>query len=133
MRPLAFLVALSGSVLNARALNEADQRNIVSRMTFVSATQNIGIEGKAIVTDVGNLEGVALHGSLWVENLRDLTVGDVNSSFHGVTAGTSGYIKASSPVIVTENSTAANDLEFWAETTTNSAMSATIRCATTSP
>ncbi|MBK8083037.1 MAG: hypothetical protein IPK28_03915 [Devosia sp.] len=115
-RPQAFLAALSGSILNARALNEADQRNIVSRMTYLSASQHVGTSLRRITTEVGNLEATSLAGNTFILNLGGLTVGDVRAAASGITAGGHGSVMASSPILIKESSIAhAGDLEFWAE------------------
>ena len=110
---VAFITAVNGSILNGRTDGLA---NIISKKTYLFASKSIGTSSKRITTAVANLESWSYENDTWIENLGALEVGGVRAETSGVNAGGGGYIKASSPILISESSIAEQaELEFWAE------------------
>jgi Ca2+-binding RTX toxin-like protein len=96
----AFITVPDGRILNGNN----GGTNVLSGMTYLFASEDIGEEGNPITTEVGNIEGQSTTGSTWIMNSGALTVGGVvDSPDPCLFGGGSVNITASSPLMVTED------------------------------
>ncbi len=107
----AFLSAPTGNIFNALASGP----NVISGRTFLFANVDIGAQAKPITAQVGFVEGQSTTGSTWLDNTGALAVGGVTSASTALTAGGSINITAHSPVTVSENVIAKDDILIWAK------------------
>ncbi|OQX64175.1 MAG: hypothetical protein B5M56_00340 [Desulfococcus sp. 4484_241] len=106
----AFISALTGSITNGRADSGP---NVLAGKTWLFARDDIGAEGKALATQVGNIEGKTTSGTSWIENSGALTVGGVTDTDPGYSGGADANIGASSPITVIEDMTACGTIILW--------------------
>ena len=109
---VVFITAINGSILNGRSDTQA---NVLSRRTYLLASQNIGVADKRIVSQVADLQSWSQAGSSYIHNLGGLTVTNVSGGVFGAQGGGSVNITASSPVTVDQNVSAVEDVVITAE------------------
>jgi hypothetical protein len=104
---MAFIKAPAGSILNG----SPGGLNVISDETYLLANLEIGEANKPITTEVGSIESESTTGSTWLTNTGALSVGGViDSSDPGMLAGGAIVVTATSPITVTENQTADDEI-----------------------
>ena len=120
---VAFITALSGSILNGRpdenAIVKAGKADLIASNSVGSGTLRNGLTGR-IVSTVGNIEAIATSGDIWLWNKGALTVGGVvpvaASPYAMYAPNGSINIQTSSPVDVIQNNFSSNDILYQAGT-----------------
>ncbi|WP_261842146.1 LEPR-XLL domain-containing protein [Aliamphritea ceti] len=106
---IAFIAAPGGRILNDNSGGD----NVVGGKTFLFAAKDIGTSTNALTTQVGNIQGQSTTGSTYIVNTGALAVGGVVSGLpNGLLAGGSVNLVTQSPLTVTENITAAGDINL---------------------
>ena len=124
---VAFITALSGSILNGRpdenAIVKAGMADLIASNSVGSGTLRNGLTGR-IVSSVGNIEAIATTGDIWLWNKGALTVGGVAGAVVAVAASPyamyapdgSINIQTSSPIDVILSNFSATDIVYHAGT-----------------
>lgn len=106
---IAFIAAPSGRILNDNAGGD----NVVSGMTYLFASQDIGEADNELTTSVGNIQGQSTAGDTYIVNTGALSVGGVVSGIaHGLLAGGAVHVTAHSPITITQDVLSTDEIEF---------------------
>ncbi|WP_315980888.1 hypothetical protein [Aliamphritea spongicola] len=106
---IAFIASPTGRILND---NSGDD-NVVSGKTYLFAAKDIGTSTNALTTRVGNIQGQSTTGSTYIVNTGELDVGGVVSGVtSGFTAGGSVTLTTQSPMVISQDITAAGDIDL---------------------
>jgi hypothetical protein len=95
-RSTAFITTPTGSIYNG----SASGFNIISGQTKLIASGNIGTSAKPLKSQVGRLEGNALHGGIWIENTGALSTGGVSGDSGNIQGAGIVDITAHSPITI---------------------------------
>jgi len=103
----AFIAASQGSILNGNPTGH----NVLSGRTLLFARDDIGAVDNHLTTLVGILQGTSTLGDTWVDNTGELQLDAIDGgSPTSVQAGGSVYINASSPVTISQNIIAGDEV-----------------------
>ena len=104
-------MAPDGSILNGIPAGQSIQ-NVQAGEVYLFASDNIGAASSPLTTAVGNVQGQATTGSIWLVNDGALTLGGVlaNTAPSGVQSGGTVNITAMSPITIAQSINAAGDI-----------------------
>ncbi|RLB73277.1 MAG: hypothetical protein DRH06_10730, partial [Deltaproteobacteria bacterium] len=97
-------IGSDGAILNGRF---DDEDNLISGSAWLFADGNIGADSHLLRTSIGRLEGLSVHGGVYLLNTGHVAIGGVGDGYDGIVAEGFVQIIASSPVTVSESVVAA--------------------------